>query len=547
MRRGLCVVLLLAAAAAFFLGRDVLAISHYPFDIDEANHALGGLSMAGALEAGDPAGFVRAFYRQDFYPPGVAWLKGLAFWAFGATTSVARLFSVGSLAAALLVIYGIGVELDRRRGWLIGLVAVVLTLTMRPLLLTAGLAMLEAPGLLASMALLYAYLLVLKRPSRSRFLLVSLLLAGTFLTKYTYGVVGIATLALAELFALLEAPGTAGARVATAVRTRWLWLFGPFFLVLLVWFARPGQAVAFLGYTRPLDSAEPWLSLDNLLFYPRSLVLHNLPSPLILPVSLAALVWAAVQWRNPRVRLLGIYFLVGMASIMLVNHPPNPRFIVTFVPALHLLTAAFVAWLVGRLQAGGGQSKVYRLGLTAVIVLFVLSLPTAANRYRLYGSLIRAVVETSPGTAELARWIDDQVPPDAPVLLVNYWDQFGPPALAWERGANGSPLYAADFAVDGRLLVPATAVALAELEAQLTPGSYLVLLEGGPWGVPFWPDYTAALQDRLVEHSRERFTLQYTDVADWLEDSMVTPDAWEQARSDSRYRLDITAIVYEVR
>ena len=51
----------------------------------------------------------------------------------------------------------------------------------------------------------------------------------------------------------------------------------------------------------------------------------------------------------------------------------------------------------------------------------------------------------------------------------------------------------------------------------------------------------------LSEHSRSTFTFAYTDVDDWLDVSMATPDAWRQIQTENRYSLDITAIIYEVR
>ncbi|HEX6384965.1 MAG TPA: glycosyltransferase family 39 protein, partial [Anaerolineae bacterium] len=340
------VVVLLNTLVAILIARQIIAYQHYPFDIDEANHANGALALWLELRAGDLTGFAREFYSQSFYPPGFAWLKALAFGLFGPSPLVARFFSLTSLYLAILVIYSLCVELDETYGWLSGLVATILTLSMQPLLVTSAMVMTEAPGLLVSVMLLWSYVRALKRPAVQRLALTSLLLALTFLTKYTYGVVATATLLVMELSFVFPArkwisPGPLRlvyGKVRDVAVQRWLWLFGPFTLAMLIWFGRADKITTFLGYARPLSSDEPWLSTQDLLFYPRSVILHDVPSPLFALVTLAGLLWAAARWRNLALRLLLIYFIVGMAIVSFVNHPKNPRFIVTFVPAAHVLT-----------------------------------------------------------------------------------------------------------------------------------------------------------------------------------------------------------------
>lgn len=534
-------VVVLAAAVSLLIASQVVALSAFPFDTDEAAHALGGLTLAQAVQRGDLLGALRAVAAQEFYPPGVDPFKAAAFLLFGATPTVARLFSVASFFLAVLVVYALALEIDGRTGWLSGLVAALLTLTVQPLLLTSGLVMLEAPGLLVSFLWLWAVARALKRPSRGRLLLASLLLALVFLTKYTYGIVAVATAVLLEFSLLLsERPS-----LRERLRRRWLWLFGPCAALLLLWFGRGATLNVFLGYTQPLAAGEPWLSLRNLLFYPRSLVLHDVPSPAFALVTLASLVWATTRWHNSAVRLFLLYFLLGMAAIIVVNHPPNPRFIVTFVPAAHVLTGLMVGWLAERWSES--RNPAAAAGLTAVALLFLLSLPVLRDRFALYPAVLSTAVETGPGVREIAAWVDDQVPDGEPILLVNYWDQFSPTTLAWRLGTH---LEAGKSVarVTGVLLEPATAARTAAFHEEMAraDAAYLVLLEGSPWGAPFWPAYTEATADLLQPVAQQEFAITLRNAEAWLEDSLLTRAAWTAAQHESRESLVVRAIIYKI-
>jgi hypothetical protein len=146
----------------------------------------------------------------------------------------------------------------------------------------------------------------------------------------------------------------------------------------------------------------------------------------------------------------------------------------------------------------------------------------------------------------MAAWIDQHLPDNATVLLINYWDQFSPQTLAWQLKSQQQP--AAQMIVDGLLLEPANPQTVANLRQQLESGrtTHLVLLEGGPWGAPFWPDYTAALADRLVPIADGDFTLSMYDASDWLDHSILNPDAWKQVKQESFHQMDIGIIIYKL-
>ena len=76
--------------------------------------------------------------------------------------------------------------------------------------------------------------------------------------------------------------------------------------------------------------------------------------------------------------------------------------------------------------------------------------------------------------------------------------------------------------------------------------SRLVLIEGGPWGSPFWPDYSSALAGSLREIGRRSFSLTGHSAGDWLDANSLLGADWEAVKAQSSQTLDINVIVYEI-
>ncbi|HLF27971.1 MAG TPA: glycosyltransferase family 39 protein [Anaerolineae bacterium] len=539
-------VLILDLLVTAFVAQQIVRLRDYPFDADEAIHANSGLSLALDLQAGDFGAFFSDFYRQGFYPPAFAPLKALAFLIFGASPLVARLFSLACLFAAALVIYAAGLKLDRERGWLIGLGAVGLTLTGQFTLVTSALVLMEAPGLLISFSLLWAYLHALEQPRAARLALVSLLLLGTFLTKYTYGLVAVATIVAMEVFSIRRLWQAETRRPARRIARRWLGLFGPFVLALIIWFAGPNKITDFINYATA-QPQQAWLTLENLIFYPRSIAFHYAPSSLFALVTLAGVVWAATRWRDERLRLLLVYFAIGMLE-MAINLPKNPRFIATFVPAAHVLTGALLAWLAAHWRTGWARARtgVIAIGV-ALAVCLASAAPALAERFAALPALMQASVETEPRVNELAGWIAAQVPATERFFLINPWDQFSEPALVWYLATQRPLRFTLPF-LPWVHLEPITAESVEALKNNMRANgaTYVVALEGGPYGAPIWWEYANALGAELIPIAQQDFIFEQYDVAGWVKQALLTVDGLERAMADGRYTLHIRALVYRL-
>lgn len=447
---------------------------------------------------------------------------------------------------ACLVIYFLAREIDRRWGWLAGLTAVILTLTIQPLLINSAQVMMEAPGLLATFAFLWLYLRSLKRPSPSTLILTSLLLTLTFFTKFTYGVIAVGTLGLMELSLI----GARHFENAGQLGRRWLWLLGPFLLILVLWFVRPGNLAQFGAYASAQPPGQPWLTPDNLLFYPRSIALHQTPSPLFALVTFAGLIWAVSQWKDQGVRLLLLYFLAGMA-VMTVNLPKNPRFIATIVPAAHLLSGLLLSWMVAHWHDHKmAMRRGSRLGIALFLLAFLASFPTLFHRYSTYPSLLEVEYETDPQALQIMDWVDETIPADGRFYVLNYWDQLSPKLITWQQTTTQDPLPGeiSKTRMPAALVGRPSEQQISSLKNDILqrPVDYVVLFEGGPWGRPFWPEYTEAMSDILLPIAQNEFQISLIDTSNYQDETLLQNEDWETVKSQSREILSIKVIIFQI-
>ncbi|MCX7683194.1 MAG: glycosyltransferase family 39 protein [Anaerolineae bacterium] len=547
--------IVLVVLAAIPIGWTIWTYRDYPFDSDEAVHANTGLELALDLRAGDLSAFVRDAYRQGFYPPAFSVLKAVLFLLLGPSTLTARLFSLACLCVAMVVVYQVGQVIDEHHGWLIGLIAVALTLTSQPLLVASGLAMMETPGLLASFGMLWLYLKALESPTAGRLVGTSLALLATFLTKYTYGLPAAATVVLMECSSLLpwwrggmHYGGEQGLpEWSRALIRRWLLLFGPFALALVLWFAGPDKLAMFWAYVMTQPDQQAW-HLETLLFYPRSIAFHYTPSPLFALVTLCGIVWATTRLRQPRLRLLLIYFCAGMGE-MFLNSQKETRFIATFVPAAHVLTGAMLAWCADHWRRGT-LSRWWGLVALLLAVSIILAVPVLADRFRTYPSLMEVEYETHPALNDLAAWIREQIPSGERFYLINFWDQFSPSALAWYLGTRDVPpgTRLAEVYMPSTLLKSPSEDNIAALRGAILASGvrYVVSFEGTPWGEPVWWLYADAMDDILDPVAQRVTYVELYDTGEWLNRSLLRQREWEHVKGKGRYTLQVQTTVYAV-
>jgi hypothetical protein len=283
---------------------------------------------------------------------------------------------------------------------------------------------------------------------------------------------------------------------------------------MLLWFGNPENIRGFLAYATAQPQYEPWFTWESLLYYPRNIVAEYSFSPLFALAILGGLIWAGLQWPRPAVRMLLLYFVVGLA--VTIVKPKEPRFIATFVPAAHLLTGLMISsFLAHHFQTAGRVRHFYTAGVAIVFLLILLSLPTVWARFERYPAGMRVAYETDPTLNEIAGWIDEQLPDNRRFFMINSWDQFGPQSMAWYLGQKAlerqQQVSFEQVMMPSAVLDPATPEEIARVRQYLVQSGaeYLVLFEGGPWGAPFWPEYTAAMQEGLTWTAENTFLIDY--------------------------------------
>lgn len=569
---GLLLVLVADLLVGAFVARTILDYQSLPFDWDEAMHANGGLILALDLRAGDLPAFIRDSYAQAFYPPAFSWLLTPALSVFGPSRVAARMTSLICLELAVVVIYLVGLELDRRRGWIIGLAGALLTLVSLPMLTNAALVMLEIPALLASFFTLWVYL---RTGGQRRWSLLAVgVLAGlTFLTKYPYGILVILTLIIVEAVGHITRNGWPAA-CRSLPAGRWAYLFGPLLVIGIIWFAGPGKIAGYLEYTR-LQIPQDWrFGVSDLLFYPQAIALSYSPSLWVAGLLMAGLVSALAHAREEPLRLLLVYFSAGVGLLLVKGQHHNIRFVAPMVPALYLIAGReLIRYLEKRLPAlasglpiksigvrEGARGKSRRLlplllfTFTLIVALAILSGITGAYyRLSLYPVLMRLEYETDPAADELATWLAAMIPPgERRLVMVNNWDQFSGPALEWAFIAL-QPDPPGRFQDQSVLVLwpqssSVEAVQATQAAWKAAGVRYVVVFEGSPEGcAPCWQGHYDQLRPQLESLAETRLTLHAwdRDLIGRLRLAQLRPGAGLDAALAAAYHEQaITARVY---
>jgi hypothetical protein len=341
-------------------------------------------------------------------------------------------------------------------------------------------------------------------------------------------------------------------RQRAALVQRWGWLFGPFALIMLAWFSKPYKVAAFFEYATSQPAQVSLFSIENLVYYPRSIALHYVLSPVAAALTLVGVVFAAVRWRDERVRLFLVYLLLGLL-VMTVKLQKHPRFIATIAPAAHILTGAFLAWLARHWREGWTRVRALSAAIVVMLAVGVLvSAPVLFERFAAFPSLMQVQYQTDPRSADLAEWIASQVPDGQRFYLVNPWDQFSAPAMEWHLATR--PVHPhvrfGQVWVPSVFLKPVAPGNIDEVRHSIeTSGArYIVALEGGPEGEQVWPDYADALDEMFLPVAQHEFAIQQwrRDVPQWLKLSLLTREGLDRQKSKGRYPMNIRATVYRL-
>jgi len=448
-------VFIVDVLVCLYLADQIRGVAPLPFANDEAVHANGGLELTLDLKAGDLASFFVHTYQQAYYPPTQSWLLAPAFVLFGATETTGRMVSLVCLFVSALVLFAIGLELHETYGWLVGLLAGLLPFTSQQSLTISAMTMQEPAGFLFTTLALWLYIRGVKRLEKDHhrgtegtknsseqlrdlrvsvvnpssvycyFVGASFALVAVALSKYLFGVYLGATFVAARLI-------DARFNLKRLLTRANLALFAPAGLLLGFWFLDTSKLNDFWRYANVPSLQSDLFSLEQFMFYWRSIVVHYTASLPLGILLLAGFAYAVYRWRNPILIVIALHIFVAIAG-MTIRRTINPRFVYVAAPLIYLLGGVLVARIVEVVQRFKTQRTIgwAAFGIGAVI-LIVTAIPGLHDRYLSYPAMLAVQIETDPRAFDAYAWIDQNIPRDRRrILMLNYWDAFSGEGLKW--------------------------------------------------------------------------------------------------------------------
>jgi hypothetical protein len=397
-----------------------LFLVHQPsVHADEAGHALPAARMAFALRRMHLGAFLEATRREVVWPFVYPWVLSTFFLAFGVSAHAARVSSLVTFGAALVLAPVLARELATRDdgsgeeplsrsipllGWLS-----VATLAVATSWAGVCAVMTEPLGLLLTLAVLLVESRASRSPGLARHAGAGLLAAAAFLTKYSYGLPLLAALLLA--YAVRGWRGAvrpalaalAGMVVPIALWAAWIFLPDPLRLLEL--------------HGAFVNRDEGLRGLADLLFYPRAVVaLVGVPVALTVMLS-----WAALIVRGHLGRRRTAVLFVGIALAMLTAHPnKQERYLFAVLPVVLILAETEAARVLARLP---GRNVLW----PAAAVLLVAAVDPRA-RLREAARDAASLDEARPILAYVAQAVGNR----QPVLFLGTTGRLPHLALTWE-------------------------------------------------------------------------------------------------------------------
>lgn len=496
------IVLGLAAAVvavlawnAVMISWDVTVASDDMTSWDQAEHGVHGIKLAESMREFDVGRFARLIDERDRWPPLFPLLEAPGFLLFGIDYDTSEAMMLPYLVACIALVFGVGLAIGGRSGFLAGFGAAVLMASSPMFVVYGGMTMLEMPGTMFLLAALLFYVrwCRFEKPRDAWLTAVSTTLL--FFLKYNYALLWLMALAVNEMGRSLPTPGEAVSGVRNLLRSPF-WrsvpaaVLGGAFVLLVVlvalgvvgrgaamllfeglvlllvllrapqavrvarewlarqprlatafvlafglpvgsWMASPSRLKQFFIYVQGFPSPERTLT-ESLLFYPLEFVTDYTVPPWVGIIVLIVAV-ASVVWipRLPPQRRI-IPLAMGITAGLALFHPyKESRFVFTVVPLI---------WLSFGLVVGGAVEAVARRidGHRGEVLVGVTALALAVCGPFVLSDAGRAQELMDEWTAVnevsevLEAVIDVNVTSQA-LVLVGDWRSLSPPLLEWHQ------------------------------------------------------------------------------------------------------------------
>uniref|UniRef100_A0A7V3J9G4 Glycosyltransferase RgtA/B/C/D-like domain-containing protein n=1 Tax=candidate division CPR3 bacterium TaxID=2268181 RepID=A0A7V3J9G4_UNCC3 len=351
-----------------------------PLDVflwDESHHGFYGMQIYDDLKALDWESFWLHTNNQALWMPLHSWLNGFFLLAFGFSYASARLSSLFLFFVCSILIYLIGNEISKEKGWLIGLTAVFLYLTSPMMLHLATVNMQEMMGILICLIIIYFIIRNLGLNVFWKFLFLGFLLSVAYWIKQNYALVlifGVALFQMSLLFGLKEEkidlpPDKKKKKnlvpkkgsIAQPSNPFYSWLLNNFAIVLgflplfILWWATPPfeRKYALTVSFRQGSVAEGKSLILNFigtcLFYLQSFITSYNLSFWIALGCLSAVVASLFFWRDKRIRIISLMFYANFIFISIMSFAQE-RYLSLALPLAFLLFGYFFSITIEKLE-----------------------------------------------------------------------------------------------------------------------------------------------------------------------------------------------------
>ncbi len=383
---------MLVAALVYLHGRATLFDPALLPGHDGAGYIQRGLYIRDALAAHDGGALWERLVRPDIRPPGFPLVLGSYQLWRGDDFATAIEWSAVAYFAGLASLFALGVAVDRRRGWIAGAAAIVLTAGGLDHVAMTFFPMSETTTFLATVLATIGVAILAPRPGVLSAAGVGVLLLAAALVRYNLPFPLIAALIADRMWTCRRAPGSFF-RFAPV-----LWV-APLVTVFGIWqLLRPNLSDVIRKFLVNRSSGLEFWSSENLLFVPRTIVEDYLSQPWVAgPVILAFLAgvlpslldahrtvsmgpcsWTFSPSRS--LRIVQLEVLATTAALTLHDYKVE-RNLYAILPLLYVCAVApwtglslpRMRWLPGALLAAA-------LGATT-LVQTARGLPTLADRY----------------------------------------------------------------------------------------------------------------------------------------------------------------------
>lgn len=232
---------------------------------------------------------------------------------------------------------------------------------------------------------------------------------------------------------------------------------------------------------------------------------------------------------------------------MLINFPKIPRFVVTFMPALQILTMMpLFIWL-----GGPKRWDIERWTLVALVgASLIWAGPVLFGRYASFNPLMSSQLKTAPAVNAISAWVDEHLPDDEKFLIVNYFELVNMESLAWSMVADGDwpsiPFSHAE--ADGLLVGEPTAENIDRFRQDVdeSGANFVVVIEGSDWGQS-WPPFGEQTEEQLTFLTAEEFQVEVVNrPEEILWTTMLDQSIAEQILQNERGTFNLKLILYRV-